>query len=141
MPRIFNNSDFCKHWKTSAEKTDKQYCRKCNSQPCKKLWALVKRLASANNFEGTEAKTSSHNKPFKIYTTPRQSPDICYFQSLASNRAGKEWCITKEDFLYVLKTGNDNTPSDTRQKSHVEPIIEIIEKQYGQDIICQIEEM
>jgi len=52
---------------------------------------------------------------------------------------GVVWGIPKEDFLYVLKTGDDNTPSQTRQKSHVESIVELLRNQaHGQDLINQV---
>ena len=39
----------------------------------------------------------------------------------------------------MLKTGDDHTPSDTRQKSHVEPIINLIRTQEnGQNLINQV---
>jgi hypothetical protein len=139
MHYTFENQDFCKQWKTNAQEDDYQYCRKCTSQPCQQLWELVKKLASANNCNGTQAKTLTQRKPFRIYTTLRQGVYYCNFQSLAEDRKGRDWGIPKEDFLYVLKTGDDHTPSDARQKSHVEPIIEIIRTHaHGQELINQV---
>jgi hypothetical protein len=139
---IFEGQDFCKQWKTNAEETDYQYCRKCNNQPCQELWMQVKKLASANNCNGTQARTLSEDKLFRIYTTQRQGKHHCYFQSLEVDSKQIPWGIPKEDFLYVLKTGDDHTPSDTRQKSHVEPIVELIRTQpSGQDLINQVLKM
>lgn len=142
MHYVFEGQNFCKQWKANAAEDDYQYCRKCDSQPCQQLWEQVKKLATANNCNGTQATTLTKHKPFRIYTTPRQGQYYCKFQSLAKDRLGREWGIPKEDFLYVLKTGDDHTPSDTRQKSHVEPIIELIRRQaHGQDLINQVLKM
>ena len=141
MPYTFNNQDFCKRWKATANPKDYQYCRRCISEPCEKLWAIVKKLASDNNYQGTKAKTSSKGKLFRLYTTPRQAIDSCFFQSLEPKRKGTPWNIPKEDFMYVLKTGDDKTPSDTRQKSHVEPIIELIATRCGRSVINRVLEM
>ena len=139
MHYTFENQNFCKQQKTNADEEDYQYCRKCNNQPCQELWEQVKKLATANNYNGTQTKTLTKHKPFRVFTTPLQGQYYCKFQSLANDRVGREWGIPKEDFLYVLKTGDDHTPSDTRQKSHVEPIIELIRTQTkGQDLINQV---
>ena len=139
MHYTFENQDFCKQWKANAEEDDHQYCRKCTSQPCQQLWEQVKKLASANNYNGTQAKTLSEKKLFRIYTTQHQGKYHCFFQSLANDRVGREWGIPKEDFLYILKTGDDHPPSDTRQKSHVEPIIELIKNEpQGQELIKKV---
>lgn len=119
------NTNFCEKWKGTGVSPDTKYCRECNSKPCKELWQIVKKLASKNNYNGTKAETK-RGKPFRLYTTPKQSASICKFQALAKNRKGVSWNIPKEDFMYVLKTGFNDTPSHTRQLSHVEPIIKMI---------------
>jgi len=81
--------------------------------------------ASQTNYRGITTRTKT-GKQFGLYTASRQSEYICRFQSLSKNRKGTPWNIPKEDFLYVLKTGLNDTPSQTRQKSHVEPIIDLI---------------
>lgn len=81
-------------------------------------------------------------RSFRLFTTPRQSEYICKFQSLSQDRKGVPWNVPKEDFLYVLKTGRNNTPSGTRQMSHVEPIIEMIrQSRRGGDLINLVREL
>ena len=117
--------DFCRNWKGSGVPPENKYCRDCPSEPCAELWKIVKVFASQNNYEGITTRTKT-GKQFRLYTTTKQSEHICKFQSLSEDRKGTPWNIPKEDFLYVLKTGLNNTPSQTRQKSHVEPIIDLI---------------
>lgn len=117
--------NFCRYWKGSGAPPDNKYCRVCPSEPCNDLWSIVKVFASQNNCKGITTRTR-RGKQFGLYTTPNQSEHVCRFQSLSKDRKGTPWNIPKEDFLYVLKTGLDDTPSQTRQKSHVEPIIDII---------------
>jgi hypothetical protein len=139
MKHPFINQRFCTKWQTTADITDNQYCRKCPSQPCQQLWLMIKKLASSNDYEGIEAKTLSAGHRFRLFTTPRQGEYRCSFQVLESYRVGNPWGISKEDFMYVLKTGDDHTPSQTRQKSHVESIISYLKTQKtGKELISQI---
>ena len=138
MPCKFDH-EFCKIWFLNTDVFDNQFCRKCSSEPCSQLWLLVKELASKNSYQGIEAKTLGVRSPFRLYTTPRQTGHLCMFQSLNPQRVGNPWRLPKEDFLYVLKTGKDNTPSCTRQKSHVQAIIYLINaKPDGKKLIEQV---
>jgi hypothetical protein len=141
MHYLFNKS-FCKKWLTNIDQKDHQYCRKCGSQPCQELWLKVKALASSNNGTGITAYTLAQHKPFRLFTTPRQGPNHCFLQVLSSDRVGVVWGLPKEDFLYVLKAGNDHTPSHTRQKSHVESIISLIKSEItGQELIEKVRKL
>ena len=132
------NRGFCKHWESNADLDDRKFCRTCSSQPCGELWLRVKALASSSE-TGVIAYTLSQQKPFRLFTTPRQSQNHCFFQVLSNDRVGVVWGLPKEDFLYVLKAGNDHTPSHTRQKSHVESIVALLRAQPGgQELIAQI---
>jgi hypothetical protein len=131
-------TNFCRKWKGSGVPPDNKYCRVCLSEPCNELWTIVKIWASQNNYKGITTRTK-RGKQFGLYTTPRQSEHICRFQSLSKNRKGTPWNIPKEDFLYVLKTGSNNTPSQTRQKSHVEPIVDLLRQlNRGQQLVSII---
>ena len=116
---------FCRYWKGSGVSPDNKCCRVCPSEPCNELWKIVKMFASQNNYRGITTRTK-RGKQFGLYTTQDQSEHICRFQSLSKDRKGTPWNIPKEDFLYVLKTGLNDTPSGTRQKSHVDPIVDLI---------------
>lgn len=132
------NRGFCKHWKLNADLHDRQFCRKCGSQPCQELWLKVKALASSNS-TGITACTLAQHKPFRLFTTPRQSPNHCYLQVLSSDRVGVVWGLPKEDFLYVLKAGDDHTPSHTRQKSHVDALIALLNREpTGRELIKKV---
>ena len=129
---------FCKNWKDTGVPPDNKYCRVCPSEPCEKLWKIVKMWASQNNYRGIATRTK-RGKQFRLCTTPEQSEHICKFQSLSRDRKGIPWNIPKEDFLYVLKTGLNDTPSQTRQKSHVEPVVDLIRQlDKGQQLISAI---
>lgn len=121
------DTDFCRNWKGSGVPPENKYCRDCASEPCIELWKIVKIFASQNNYEGITTRTKT-GKRFRLYTTAEQSEHTCRFQSLSEDRKGTPWNIPKEDFLYVMKTGYNNTPSQTRQKSHVEPIVDLIKQ-------------
>lgn len=123
--KLIMDTSFCNKWKGSGIFPENKYCRICDCEVCSELWRIVKELASKNDYEGIVTETET-GKPYRLFTTPRQSKDICKFQSLSSDRKGVSWNIPKEDFLYVLKTGKNNTPSQTRQMSHVKPIIDLI---------------
>ena len=132
---------FCGYWRGSGVPPDNKYCRICPSEPCNELWKIVKLWASQNNYKGITTRTKT-GKQFGLYTTPGQSKHICRFQSLSKNRKGTPWNIPKEDFLYVLKTGLNDTPSQTRQKSHVEPIVDLIRQlKRGQQLISTIRKL
>ena len=120
-------TDFCRNSKASGVPPNNKYCRDCPSEPCAELWKIVKVFASQNNYNGITTRTKKGRR-FRLYTSPKQSKHICKFKSLEEDRKGTPWNIPKEDFLYVLKTGLNNTPSQTRQKSHVEPIIDLIKQ-------------
>jgi len=101
----------------------------------------VKALASSSK-TGVIAYTLSQQKPFRLFTTSKQSPNHCFFQVLSNDRVGVVWGLPKEDFLYVLKAGDDHTPSHTRQKSHVESIVALLKAQPdGQELINQVLEL
>ncbi len=137
MPYVVNR-DFCSQWKANADAKNRQFCRKCSSQPCQALWLKVKALAASNS-SGIIAYTLAQHKPFRLFTTPKQDQNHCFFQVLSNDRVGVVWGLPKEDFLYVLKAGNDHTPSHTRQKSHVESIVELLKNQPGgQELINKI---
>jgi hypothetical protein len=137
LPYVVNR-EFCKQWKSNADYNDRQFCRKCPSKPCQELWLKVKKLASSSS-TGIIAYTLAQQKTFRLFTTPRQGPNHCFFQVLSNDRVGVVWGLPKEDFLYVLKAGNDHTPSHTRQKSHVESIVALLKTQPGcQALINQI---
>jgi hypothetical protein len=125
------NRAFCKQWNLNADLKDRQYCRKCESQPCQELWAKVKELAASNNNNGIQAYTLANRKPFRLFTSQKQGVNHCFLQVLSSDRKGVVWGLPKEDFLYVLKAGDDHTPSHTRQKSHVESIIALLRTRLG----------
>ncbi len=132
------NRGFCKQWESNADSDDRQFCRKCPSKSCQELWLKVKELASSSN-TGIIAYTLAQQKPFRLFTTPRQGSNHCFLQVLSNDRVGVVWGLPKEDFLYVLKAGNDHTPSHTRQKSHVESIVALLKTQSGcQELINQI---
>lgn len=140
MPYVVNRH-FCKQWQLNANEDDRKFCRKCNSQPCSALWFKVKALASSSP-TGVFTCTLSQQKPFRLFTTSRQSPNHCFFQVLSNDRVGVVWGLPKEDFLYVLKAGDDHTPSHTRQKSHVESIVALLRAQSGgQGLINQVLEL
>ena len=135
------DTDFCDSWQGLGVLPENKYCRICNSELCNRLWKIVKQLASKDSHKGTCANTKT-GKSFRLFTTQRQSKNICKFQSLSADRRGVCWNISKEDFLYVLKTGKDNTPSKTRQKSHVEPIVDLIRRSNnGRELIDLIKEL
>ena len=135
---IFMEIGFCRNWKGSGVPPDNKYCRVCPSEPCNELWKIVKMWASQNNYKGITTRTK-RGKQFGLYTTRGQSEHICKFQSLSKDRKGTPWNIPKEDFLYVLKTGLNDNPSQTRQKSHVEPIVELIRgSNRGQQLVSII---
>jgi hypothetical protein len=141
LPYVVNRG-FCKQWNSKADLHDRQFCRKCGSQPCQALWLKVKALASLNNNTGIQASTLANHKPFRLFTTSKQSPNHCYLQVLSSDRVGVVWGLPKEDFLYVLKAGDDHTPSHTRQKSHVDSIVALLKTQPGgQELVRQILEV
>jgi len=134
-------TDFCRNWKGSGVPPENKYCRDCSSDPCHELWKIVKTFASQNNYKGIITQTKER-KIFRLYTTPGQSEYICKFESLSEDRKGTPWNIPKEDFLYVLKTGLNGTPSETRQKSHVEPIADLIRQlDKGQKLISAIRKL
>jgi len=118
-------TDFCENWKGSGLSPENKYCRECPSESCTGLWKIVKTFASQNNYEGITTRTKT-GKRFRLFTTPEQGGYTCRFQSLEEDRRGTPWNIPKEDFQYVLKTGLNDTPSQTRQKSHVEPVVDLI---------------
>jgi len=133
--------NFCGNWRGSGFPPENKFCRVCPSELCDRLWRIVKRLASENNFEGMIFETMT-GKRFRLFTTSGQSEHICKFQSLSPDRKGVAWNIPKEDFLYVLKTGRNDTPSRTRQKSHVEPVIEYIRQlEGGKELIDAIRKL
>jgi hypothetical protein len=126
----------------NADVKDRKFCRKCGSQPCRDLWLMVKALAGSNNGVGIQACTLAQHKPFRLFTTSKQGQNHCFLQVLSSDRVGVVWGLPKEDFLYVLKAGDDHTPSHTRQKSHVEAVIALLRVQpEGQELIKQIFEL
>lgn len=119
------NTNFCRNWRGSEEPSQNKYCRDCPLEPCEDLWRIVKMWATQNNYKGITTHTIT-GRQFRLFTTSGQDEHICRFQSLEEDREGTPWNIPKEDFLYVLKTGLNDTPSQTRQKSHVEPIVNLI---------------